>query len=110
MTDYYPLDDTRAGRITQAVLAGSYVAARNWPARLALLIGGGALVGYLNANDDDPSNDVIPEGNPVVGLGLLVGSVWSTTKLIDVLTSPLPRWAAGLGAGAATFAISEALA
>lgn len=110
MTDYYPLDDTRAGRVTQAVLAGGYVAARNWPTRLALLVGGGALVGYLNATDDDPSNDVVPEGNPLLGVGALVGGVWAATKLIDVTTARLPRWVAGVGAGVATFAVSEAMA
>ncbi|WIM71103.1 hypothetical protein [Corynebacterium suedekumii] len=65
MTDYYSLDDTLAGRVTQSGVVGAFVASPDYvssrPARalvkLGLLAGGGALVAVLNSFDEDPDND-----------------------------------------------------
>ncbi|MDO5512881.1 hypothetical protein [Corynebacterium sp.] len=64
-TDFYTLDDTVAGRITQAGLAGAAIALpdyiRSGPLRVlatgAIVLGGGALVAVLNSFDEDPDND-----------------------------------------------------
>lgn len=65
MTDYYSLDDTLAGRLTQAGLVGATVALpdyiRSRPLRAlaagSIAVGGAALVAVLNVMDDDPEND-----------------------------------------------------
>ena len=65
MTDYYSLDDTLAGRITQAGLVGTAVALPDYlhskPLRVlttgAIAVGGAALVAVLNSFDEDPDND-----------------------------------------------------
>lgn len=64
-TDFYALDDTLAGRITQAGLVGTAIALpdyiRSGPLRVlatgGILLGGGALVAVLNSFDEDPGND-----------------------------------------------------
>ncbi|GAB3701600.1 hypothetical protein [Corynebacterium nasicanis] len=64
-TDFYALDDTLSGRLTQAGLVGTAVSLpdyiRSGPLRAlatgALLVGGGALVAVLNSFDEDPDND-----------------------------------------------------
>jgi len=64
-TDFYTLDDTLVGRLTQAGLVGTAVALpdylRSGPLRAlavgGLLVGGGALVAVLNSFDEDPDND-----------------------------------------------------
>lgn len=63
--DFYALDDTLAGRITQAGLVGTAIALpdyiRSGPLRVlatgGILLGGGALVAVLNSLDEDPGND-----------------------------------------------------
>ena len=64
-TDFYALDDTLAGRITQAGLVGTAIALpdyiRSGPLRVlatgGILLGGGALVAVINSFDEDPGND-----------------------------------------------------
>lgn len=65
MTDYYSLDDTMAGRVAQAGLAGAIIALPDYvhSRGLRLLIttsigaGGGVLVALVNTFDEDPDND-----------------------------------------------------
>ncbi|MCZ9309875.1 hypothetical protein ACUY3K_02645 [Corynebacterium uberis] len=64
--DYYALDDTRAGRLTQAGLAAALLAVHDWAPspraarawQAGILTGGVGLVAYLNATDENPDNDV----------------------------------------------------
>ncbi|MGV0342511.1 hypothetical protein ACUY3L_10540 [Corynebacterium mastitidis] len=64
-TDYYSVDDTRAGRLAQAAFMGAWEGLQDYVpsrprrllARTALLAGGLGLVAALNMRDEDPNND-----------------------------------------------------
>lgn len=64
-TDFYSLDDTPAGRLAQAGIAGISIALPDYvPSRAGRLlingllgVGGLGLVAYLNAVDENPGND-----------------------------------------------------
>ncbi|MBC3186631.1 hypothetical protein H7347_08645 [Corynebacterium sp. zg-331] len=96
-TDYYSLDDTRAGRLAQAAFVGGwealpdYVSSRAARAaiKIVLAVGGAGLVGALNMIDEDPRND-------------------PAALLDEVDLSPAQTWA-GLACGAAALICLPAL-
>ncbi|MDK8450492.1 hypothetical protein [Corynebacterium mastitidis] len=96
-TDYYSVDDTRAGRLAQAAFMGAWEGLQDYVpsrprrllARTALLAGGLGLVAALNMRDEDPNND-------------------PAALLEEVDLTPAQTWAAFLGGVAALAASSKA--
>lgn len=100
--DYYALDDTRAGRITQAALAGSLVAVHDWaPSKRAarlwqagILTSGLALVAYLNQTDENPDNDLenlAEVVSPAKTWGILLGGGVAATAFLTKARAALAR-------------------
>ncbi|MCQ9352846.1 hypothetical protein NQ015_07780 [Corynebacterium sp. 153RC1] len=91
--DVYPINDTEAGRIAQAVAVGAYYALPDFiPNRAlraavnaAIIAGAAGVVAYANAQDDNPDNDILSaelrpnfEGNAALTWGLIAGAAGLT--------------------------------
>ncbi|KQB87151.1 hypothetical protein [Corynebacterium lowii] len=136
-TDYYSLDDTRAGRLTQAAFAGIWEALPDYVSsplarralKALLLSGGVSLVAYLNSVDEDPNNhpsallsevDLSPKQTwAILGGGLLGGVL--TARMGEKVRAGLvrhlrrrglkrPHTALGVAAAVVVFGLSEAQA
>lgn len=101
-TDFYSLDDTLAGRLTQAGIAGvslalpDYVSSRiaRFLINALLAAGGLGLVAYFNAVDEDPNNDpavLLDRMRQEIGDIGQKGGPESDTPVSD-LGSPLRTW------------------
>lgn len=136
-TDYYSVDDTRAGRLAQAAFLGAWEALQDYIpsragrllARTALLAGGVGLVAGLNMHDENPNNDPAALLDEVdltpaqtwaafpVGVAALAASStisgWCRDRIAGLLrrrgvARPYTAW--GLAVGAVAFVVSEAQA
>ncbi|AKK07619.1 hypothetical protein [Corynebacterium testudinoris] len=104
MTDYYSLDDTLAGRVAQASVAGTIMSLPDYIESkfLRFLVGTGiftvgmASVAVLNALDDDPDNDlsVVADNlrRSIGDIGKTAGPEWELKAGDISVDSPARTW------------------